>query len=140
MLAAMKKGKWDTIELEYDNYILRLRPQADLVYELDDLLSFHQHVLEFTQTAKFLVLSDFREHHLSLSKEVIQYAAKNPELNEAKLAEAVLVKPLPNMMVARFFINVLRPLTTTKIFRSEDQAMEWLEQVRAAELEISQAP
>ena len=138
MLAAMKKGKWDTIELEYDNYILRLRPQADLVYELDNLLSFHQHVLEFTNAPKFLVLSDFREHHLSLSKEVIQYAAKDPELNEAKLAEAVLVKSLPNMMVARFFINVLRPITTTKIFRSEDKAMEWLKQVRKAELQKSQ--
>ena len=126
----MKTGTWDTIRLEYADNILRIRPQADLVYELDDLLAFHNYVLEFTNSNRFLVLSDFREHHLSLAKEVMQYAAKNPELNAAKLGEAVLVKSLPNMLVARFFINVLRPRTETKIFRSEDKAMHWLEQLR----------
>ena len=126
----MKTGTWDTIRLEYADNILRIRPQADLVYELDDLLAFHNYVLEFTKSNRFLVLSDFREHHLSLAKEVMQYAAKNPELNAAKLGEAVLVKSLPNMLVARFFINVLRPRTETKIFRSEDKAMHWLEQLR----------
>ena len=126
----MKTGTWDTIRLVYADNILRIRPQADLVYELEDLLAFHTYVLEFTNSNRFLVLSDFREHHLSLSKEVMQYAAKNPELNAAKLGEAVLVKSLPNMLVARFFINVLRPRTETKIFRSEDKAMHWLEQLR----------
>ena len=130
----MKKGHWDIIHLEYDNEILRLKPESDMVYELDDIKEFHQFVIEFTGAEKHLVLSDFRKHHLSLSKETMQFAAKSEWLNELKIAEAILIDNLPNLLIARFFINVLKPITPTKIFKQEKNARKWLELMRRKNL------
>lgn len=128
----MHKGKWDILEIEYQNGVLRITPTDDMNYELDDIQSFHRYVLEITKDEPFLVLSDYRFHHLILTSDTIRFAAKDEWLNKNKIAEAVLIKSLPNLLVARFFIQVLKPLTPTKIFKNEENARKWLESKRLA--------
>lgn len=128
-----KKNKWGVIELEYSNDILCLRPVDDMHYELEDLIEFQNSVFELTDGQPHFVLSDFRDHHLRLSNETMKYAARNPELNAMKIAEAVVVNTLSNLLVARFFVNVVKPLKPTKIFKSREKAMEWLEKIKAGQ-------
>lgn len=127
--AHMKTGNWKGIDLAYADNILRLTPNQTVDYDVDDLLAFHHFALEFTGSTHFLVLSDFREHQLNLSNETIQKAAKDEWLNAAKIAEAVIVKSLPNLVLARFYLHVLKPLTTTRIFKTEEAALHWLKEV-----------
>jgi hypothetical protein len=123
----MAVGRWGVIDLTYVDGILRISPTDDMIYELDDLIQFHKYVLSMTKGDRFLVLSDYREHHLDIDRDTLKYAAKNEWLHETRIAEAVLLKSLPNLLISRFYIRTLKPLTPTKIFRNENTALRWLE-------------
>lgn len=121
------RGKWDIIEVEFKNGILKIEPQQDMNYELEDLLSFHDYALELTNHQDILILSDYRHHHLRVSSDSMKHSARDPELNKTRIAEAVLVKSLPNMLLARFYIRILKPICPTRVFKNKEQALNWLD-------------
>lgn len=60
----------------------------------------------------------------SISQEAIS-ASASKELNSNSIAKAILVKNLAHRIVARFFIQIKKPGSPTRIFTNEAAALEW---------------
>ncbi len=127
----MKKSKWESIHLEFDGKLLHIIPTEDLNYKQEDLFDFHEFVVDFVENKEHLVLSDYRNHFLQLSRETMLHAAKSKEINRLKIGEAVLINSLPNLMVARFFIRTMKPLKPVQVFRKKHNALHWLDRIHS---------
>ncbi len=123
----MKEGKWGAIDLKFDNGILFVKPTDDVSYGLKDLDAFYAYLHDLTNHKPILLLSDYRDCTISLTSETIRYAAQSTRLNKNKLAEAVLVDSLSKQLINRFFLQVLKPITATQVFRNTESAVHWLE-------------
>lgn len=59
------------------------------------------------------------------TKEAREFVAA-PERSSRALAEAYVIKSLPQKLIGNFYIRIDKPLAPTKLFTSEEKAMEWL--------------
>ncbi|MBA3680999.1 MAG: hypothetical protein H0W73_07505 [Bacteroidetes bacterium] len=72
------------------------------------------------------VLIDVRNGKKNLSPEARTYAGKNNPYRHLKLAEALLIKSLPQRIMANFFIKIGKSRHPSKVFTREEAAVKWL--------------
>lgn len=123
----MKKIITRTAEISYDSFsrILRIKLLPNAEIEVDDAMQNFDASKMLTQSDNYLVLVDGRVT-ASVSKEARIYSAKIRS-NEARIAQAFIITSTANKLVGNFYINVNKPPIPTKIFSSEEKALEWLE-------------
>ena len=65
----------------------------------------------------------------NLSNSAREFSASQ-EANHNAIAKALVVKNLAGRLICRFFINVNKPPSPTKIFKCEREASSWLNKMR----------
>jgi hypothetical protein len=91
--------------------------------ELADALQNYEATKILTKNDNYLVLVDGRAT-LSISREARSFAAQ-PK-NNGCIASAFVITSTANKLIGNFYINVNKPSVPTKIFSSEEMAIEWL--------------
>ncbi|MCW3101952.1 MAG: hypothetical protein JWO09_392 [Bacteroidetes bacterium] len=121
----MNKITTRTAELSYDttSRILRIRILEGSDIELADALQNHEATKILTKNERHLVLVDGRVN-LSVSREARTYAASKE--HQGSIATAMIITSTANKLIGNFYINVNKPEIPTKIFSSEEKALEWL--------------
>jgi hypothetical protein len=122
----MNKIVTRTAIISYNNIsrILRIKILEGAEIEIADAIQNYEATLMLTRNDKYLVLVDGRVN-LSVSREARAFAAR-PKNNEC-IASAFVITSTANKLIGNFYINVNKPSTPTKIFSSEEKAIEWLD-------------
>lgn len=123
----MKKVTTKTAEISYDSLsrILRIKIRPGAEIELADAIQNYKATKMLTNNDNYLVLVDGRVN-LSVSREARSFASQI-KTDEGRIAEAFIITSTANKLIGNFYINVNKPLVPTKIFSSEEKALEWLE-------------
>jgi hypothetical protein len=123
----MNKITTRTAELTYDagNRLLRIKIVEGSEIELSDALQNYEAAKILTKNERHLILVDGRVN-LSISREARAFAAQSKE-DRASIASAFIITSTANKLIGNFYINVNKPDIPTKIFSSEEKAIEWLE-------------
>lgn len=120
----MNKIVTRTAVITYDSLsrVLRIKIINDSDIELTDALQNYEAARMLTKNDKYLVMVDGRAN-LSVSREARAFSAQ-PKSD--CVASAFVITSTANKLVGNFYINVNRPSVPTKIFSSEEKALEWL--------------
>ena len=116
-----------TAEISYNpiSRIVTMRILDDADIELADALQNHEAVKMLTKTDRYLVLVDGRVN-LSVSRDARAFSA---EARESCIATAFLITSTANKLIGNFYINFNRPSIPTRIFSTEEKAIEWLQEL-----------
>ena len=122
----MQKITTPTAEMSYykDRY-LRVEFTSDAKVELEDIIKIHEACEILTDGEKYLrviVMND----NVILSKEAKAYKAER-EVYDKCIAEAMVIKSIGNKIAGNFYMNFNKLKVPTKLFSSEDKAINWLE-------------
>lgn len=121
----MKKIVTRTAVISYNSIsrILRIEIIKGSDIELSDALQNYEAAKILTKQDKYLILVDGRVD-LSVSKEARAFAAQTK--NDGSTASAFIITSTANKLIGNFYININKPDKPTKIFSSEEKAIEWL--------------
>jgi hypothetical protein len=114
-----------TAEISYtpENRILRIKIIEGAEIELSDALQNFEATKLLTKNDRYLILVDGRVS-LSISREARAFAAESK--NDDSIASAMIITSTANKLIGNFYINVNKPSIPTRIFSSEEKAIEWL--------------
>jgi hypothetical protein len=114
-----------TAEISYtpENRILRIKILEGAEIELSDALQNLEATKLLTKNDRYLILVDGRVS-LSISREARAFAAETK--NDESIASAMIITSTANKLIGNFYINVNKPSIPTRIFSSEEKAIEWL--------------
>ena len=118
-----------TAEISYNTIsrVLTIRLLEGAELELADALQNHEATKMLTNTDHYLALVDGRVKHLSVSRDARAFAAQSKK-EDGCIATALLITSTANKLIGNFYININRPNIPTKIFSTEDKAIEWLQE------------
>ncbi|MCE3279802.1 MAG: hypothetical protein K0S44_1993 [Bacteroidetes bacterium] len=114
-----------TAEISYtpENRILRIKIIEGAEIELSDALQNFEATKLLTKNDRYLILVDGRVS-LSISREARAFAAESK--NDDSIASAMIITSTANKLIGNFYININKPSIPTRIFSSEEKAIEWL--------------
>lgn len=123
----MNKIVTRTAELTYNSIsrILKIKVLEGSDIELADALQNYEATKILTKNDRYLVLVDGRVN-LSVSREARAFAAQSQN-NSESIASALVITSTANKLIGNFYINVNKPHIPTRIFSSEEKAVEWLQ-------------
>ncbi len=117
-----------------EDQILRILIKKNVeleVEDMDDLLSVYSNLL-VERKVPFLVVFDEFANITQEARAMIS----NENRSTFKIKEAVVVKSLSQRLLISFEINSHVTAHQTKLFNSEDKAMEWITQSFSQEQEV----
>ncbi len=111
----------------YESNILAVRIRGGMKYELSDVKEHYRKTWEVVGAdQKVAALIDATEvRYPDISGEVLRYMANN-EYVRLQLANALLVNNISLRRIANIYLELFHPRVPTRIFNTEDSAMEWL--------------
>ena len=114
-----------TAEISYtpQTRILRIKILEGSEIELADALQNREATKLLTKNDRYLILVDGRVS-LSVSREARDFAAQSQ--NEGAIASGMIITSTANKLIGNFYINVNKPNIPTRLFSSEEKALEWL--------------
>lgn len=106
------------------NSIIKLRITDGTGLEAPDAIAMHSAMLELSNHNMFCVLliADTQFTITSEAREIIG----SEEFSSMRIADAFVTNSLANKLTGNFFIKFNRPLSPTKLFTKEPEALEWL--------------
>lgn len=111
-------------DYEYENFILVVKPKADLFLDAPEMKAMLQEAVAFTGYEKYYALIDTTEH-VDSSAEARNYYAKS-ELTKYRLADAFVIGSLATRLVTNFYFAINKPTVPSKMFNNKKEAMNWL--------------
>lgn len=121
----MKKTKsTNVVNIEFDgNDLIRITLlETHVEFDLDEAKRQVELVAELTGNKPVLVLVDTRGSFSVPSLEAKEYIASV----NYKIAEAILVKTLPNRILGNLYLKIIGNKYPSKMFTKEQEALEWL--------------
>lgn len=112
--------------LDYQNRILTVRLIDGLEITAPILEKINATGVKLANGQNFCVLADLRLN-ISSTPEARKYGAKNDHMKN-HLAYAMLADSMPVVILANFFIKVNRPKVPTRLFKKEEDALQWLKE------------
>ena len=110
----------------YSNGILFVDPSGDGELLLEDSEHYFAKIKELVGDNRVLILSDLTEYYFRVPKEAREELANNSYIKSIRVADAIVVKSVPNRLLVNFYIKYCKPKEPTKIFNSMEKAKEWL--------------
>ena len=121
----MQKITTRIAEISYlKDQILRIEFPTNVFVELEDTIQIHEACEMLTKGQKYLKLV-IANGTLISSKATRSYRATLKE-NDGRIAEALVYKSYGNKIVFNFYIAFHNPEVPTKLFPTEEKAIEWL--------------
>ena len=108
-----------------ENDILFFEYKDNVEIDLDAAKAIVNDRIKFQDYKDFPILADFRRVK-SINKEAREYLAKSGSKNVT--ACAVLTDSPVNRIMLNFYLKIDKPVTPTRMFSSNDEALEWLHQ------------
>lgn len=93
--------------------------------ELENAIQNQDAVKQLTNNEKHLLVVDARGIDVYVSKDARTFSA-NRKAGDPCIAKAFIVNSTANRLIGNFYINFNKPNIPTKIFSSEEKAIEWL--------------
>ena len=118
-----KKVHTKTTEMSYDErgfIVIRLLSTNE-EYDLEEVKLQHKTALRFTNGKPYLALVDTLGATVMPSKEAEQYILNVTD----RIAEAIVIESLPYRIVAKFYMKKSKH-NPTKIFKTKEEAVDWL--------------
>ena len=109
--------------------IMCLRIKKDVEIDVHHAKEGLEIRVELQQGKPMLALVDSRDM-LNMTRDARAFIADFEKKHNLNIALAILSDSLATNIVANFFIKFNKPVAPTKIFKTEKQALEWLEQYR----------
>lgn len=113
-----------TFEL-YDNHVVRLRIADGAEVDMEQALEAHELMKKLIAGRTCVLLIDLRGSQFNTSAEARDFASTK-EGSSTRIADAILLDSLAQALVGNFYIRFNKPRIPTRIFKSEEKAMEWL--------------
>ncbi|MDQ3048393.1 MAG: hypothetical protein M3R27_12660 [Bacteroidota bacterium] len=105
--------------------ILRVKLFEGAEVELEDMIRQYEAAYELTKGEKYLKIVDATSN-ASASKDARDYAAKIKP-GDGRIAEALVITSTATKILGNLYINFNKPKIPTRIFSSEEKALEWLQ-------------
>ena len=122
----MKKISLPHAELVFnDDHILRIKMNHSEEMDLVEMKELVDSVNAISEGKPFCCLADVRNSVGSSTNEARQYAADHSYPSN-KIADAIVISSLAKKLMANFYIQFNKPKSPTRIFTSENEALEWL--------------
>lgn len=114
---------------KYDIFILtscifKLKPKLGIELDVNDGYEMRKIFLSFSKGNKFAVLTD-ATNFFSTTGELRQLLA-SAEFTNLRFATAIVTQSMASKIIGNFFIKVNKPATPTKLFSTEELALDWL--------------
>lgn len=93
--------------------------------ELENAFQNQEAVRQLTNGEKHLLVVDARSVDVYVSKEARAFSAAFKE-NDPCIAKAFVINSTANRLIGNFYINFNKPKVPTKLFSTEEKAVEWL--------------
>jgi len=94
----------------------------------------HEEIVEFVDIGlamvkhqPFVILTDLRDMYTLLDPRSKKYIATHKELNELKIAEAILVNSMHIKLLVQGYIAYFKPKVKPEVFTNEEEARKWLD-------------
>lgn len=128
-----KKGITFIRQVELRSVEIKLRSDGIMQFELKPIDSFSINDLKEVNAAaealggegKVYPRLTFVKHFLNMDRELRAYAASE-ESNRTTTAAAFVTNILALKFIGNFYISFNKPVRPTRIFSSEEEAIEWL--------------
>lgn len=118
-----KKVHTKTTEMSYDSrgfLVIRLLSTNES-YDLEEAKLQHKTALNFTGGKPYLALIDTLGATVMPTKEAENYILNVTD----RIAEAIVIESLPYRILSKFYLKKSKH-NPTKIFKSKEEAIEWL--------------
>lgn len=109
----------------YSNGIMHIHIKVRNILELSDSMEIVEARTKLAQGKKHPVLYTTEHSFVTPSKEVNSYVASE-ERSKLVLADAFVMKSLPQRLAAKTYMLFKGPVRPTQFFSNESDAMEWL--------------
>jgi len=94
------------------------------IEQAKELLNAYINVSKGVKTPNLYTVSKFA----LMEKEVMEFIIN--EANQHGKADAFVIHSLPQKILANFYLKFIKPNVPTKFFRTEEKAIEWLNQYK----------
>ena len=108
--------------------IVQIRYLHGHVIDVKEKILEKNALLEITKGVKHPVLISF-ESYVTITKEAKEYSILI-ESEQPFLAVAILVENFAYQLMADFYFKFYKPKVAYKVFKSQDKAIEWLEEMK----------
>ena len=112
-----------TFSYNSNERLLRMTILEGAEIELENAIQNYETAQSLTSDTKHLLLVDAHAN-VYISKEARAYSAELKP--NSPIAMAIVVTSTANRLIGNFYINFNKPKVPTKIFSTEDKAIEWL--------------
>ncbi|MFI5148728.1 MAG: hypothetical protein ACHQRM_03280 [Bacteroidia bacterium] len=92
--------------------------------DLDNSIDNFEKCKILTGGKRYAAFTDARAT-VTITKEAMAFGS-GKEANENLIAQAILVNSLANRLLGNFMIKIHKPLSPTRLFSNEEEAMKWL--------------
>lgn len=120
----MKTLSTDLADYEYENFILVVKPKADLFLDAPEMEAMLQEAVAFAGYEKYYALIDTTNHVDSSAEARNLYASS--ELTKYRYADAFVIGSLATRLVTNFYFAINKPTIPSKMFNSKKEALNWL--------------
>lgn len=136
-MSASENRDLDFATVQYKNRIAIVHVSREVQLTAEMVRNIQLAALEMSGGEMHAHLVDV-SRDVSSTVEARKYSAKNDLMNH-HIAYAMVGRSLPVRILANSFIKMNRPKVPTRLFRTEKEAMEWLEKKVADYLEKNKA-
>ena len=119
--AVIKKLAEDVILIIYKD---------DFYVELKDVLEVEGVYKELSDGKPIFSILDSTNQYVNFSKEAQNFLAKGSDVVFQLIASTVVINNLPVRLMTQFFILLHKPLFPTKIFKTRQEALDWIDLLR----------
>ena len=109
----------------YSNGIMHIHIKVRNTFELSNSMEIVEARTKLAEGKKYPVLYSTEHSFVTPSKEVNSYVASE-ERSKLVLADAFIMKSLPQRLAARTYMLFKGPVRPTQFFSNEVDAIEWL--------------
>lgn len=100
--------------------------KSEIHAEIDAAVEVSNAVLQLSQNNPVYVLVCAANIQSSMNNQAMRYLAKNQDLHKVTRAVAFVLNNLPIRITVNTFIRVHKPPYPTKIFKTKENALDWL--------------
>jgi hypothetical protein len=123
---SLKKSLHEIIE--ENPLIIKVESSSGEFIEADDANAMREANLELSNGGPYYVLLDTSKGYASSRPEANEIFA-GKEYAESRRAIAIIAKSLASKIVSNFFIRFNKPVTPTKVFTNETEAIAWIKEL-----------
>lgn len=105
------------------NELVKVVLDDNIELEVDDIKAQREVVAELTKDKSYVILA-ITAANTSATKEAREYSSSTATLG--RVAEAIVIKSLAVRLMGNIYIHFHKPGVTTRMFESEQKALEWL--------------